>query len=307
MNNNYCLKNTGKGISLYVCHGGVDQLWTIGNNGYFRSRVNFNKCIGLNDNSITNGNRLEIQDCDHNNTNQLWKYDTSGTIRSKRNSEICFQVKGTIARSNVPVVIGDCHNQLSQTWISSLPATVEPVPPSAFKSEIPSTKPTAKPIISPSESFTENPIAAPTIFPSLRGPSHIVPSKEVFYNVIRTAVNSNYCLKNTGKAVVLYICHEGVSELWTIDQDGYIHSRTNFNKCIGLKNNSTTNGNSIEIQDCDYSNSYQSWQYDENGKMRSRQNSEKCFQIKGTAAYSNVNVGIWDCQEQLNQTWLSSI
>lgn len=74
------------------------------------------------------------------------------------------------------------------------------------------------------------------------------------------------------------------------------------NKCVDLPNASTTNGNRLQLWDCN-GTSAQQWQFMPDGTVRSGVNTNKCIDLPGWNTADGTPIQIYDCNGGSNQQW----
>jgi hypothetical protein len=80
-------------------------------------------------------------------------------------------------------------------------------------------------------------------------------------------------------------------------------SNEEVTKCIDLPNGDTTNGNKVEVWDCNGSDN-QNWEVHD-GTIRLKKNPKKCLDLPGGAQSNGNKLQIWDCNGQAgSQNWM---
>jgi hypothetical protein len=74
-----------------------------------------NKCVDLPNANTTNGNRLQLWDCNGTNA-QRWLFMSDGTIRSGVNTNKCIDLPGWNTADGTPIQIYDCNGGSNQQW-----------------------------------------------------------------------------------------------------------------------------------------------------------------------------------------------
>jgi len=117
---------------------------------------------------------------------------------------------------------------------------------------------------------------------------------------------AGYCLdvpgSNTGNGVDLIVweCHNGDNQLWTIDNKGYIRSKLNYNKCIDPQGPSTANGSPVQLWDCEKDYSYQMWNMNSD-RIASKHSPGQCIHL--SEKKKGGRVIMWGCNSGTNQQW----
>jgi hypothetical protein len=107
-----------KMYTLNICTPGTDpnQRWVY-NKGPIQFKRDTTKCIDLPGGSTTNGNQLELWDC-NSTPNQNWYYDaSSSTLKFTANQSKCVDLEGGIAEPGAKVWLWDCNNLPNQQWV----------------------------------------------------------------------------------------------------------------------------------------------------------------------------------------------
>eukprot|EP00586_Coscinodiscus_wailesii_P000785 CAMPEP_0172483812 /NCGR_PEP_ID=MMETSP1066-20121228/10988_1 /TAXON_ID=671091 /ORGANISM="Coscinodiscus wailesii, Strain CCMP2513" /LENGTH=101 /DNA_ID=CAMNT_0013247935 /DNA_START=416 /DNA_END=718 /DNA_ORIENTATION=+ len=101
---------------MWQCQGGANQNWAIDENGYIRSKLNPNKCLDPQDQSVANGTPIQVWDCVNNYINQKWRLTPAGEIRSQWYPSKCMDFKqGQIYNGN-KIQVWDCDGSKDQKW-----------------------------------------------------------------------------------------------------------------------------------------------------------------------------------------------
>jgi len=161
---------------------------------------------------------------------------------------------------------------------------------------------------------------SPSPIVSSLDPSSAPPSTRLFTPNTAVAVVSKtggYCLdvvvpseddatRSTNAAVVvrddlvLEICNSSASsQFWLFDNDGYIRSSLDSNKCIQVKGSVYNSGMPIEVQNCDIGNPTQQWNFLADGSIQSVGNSNYCIDENGPGS----NLYLWNCDGSSDQFW----
>lgn len=74
-----------------------------------------NKCVDLPDSNTTNGNRLQIWDCNGTNAQQ-WQFGGDGTVRSTIDTNKCWDLPSGNTANGTPIQIYDCNGGSNQQW-----------------------------------------------------------------------------------------------------------------------------------------------------------------------------------------------
>jgi hypothetical protein len=127
------------------------------------------------------------------------------------------------------------------------------------------------------------------------------------YTLIRTAVDSRYCIDLPGKDVTngnnlgLWACWGGENQKWLLDSDGSIRSMVDNDKCIDIQGAPTDNGTPLEIYDCHQG--VHKWEKID-GRIRSKSHPNKCIDLAGGKAVNGGKIILWNCHDGKNQKWL---
>jgi uncharacterized protein with LGFP repeats len=74
-----------------------------------------NKCVDLPNADTTNGNRLQLWDCNGTEAQQ-WTFMSDGTVRSNVNTNKCIDLPGWNTADGTPIQIYDCNGGSNQQW-----------------------------------------------------------------------------------------------------------------------------------------------------------------------------------------------
>jgi hypothetical protein len=100
-----------------------------------------------------------------------------------------------------------------------------------------------------------------------------------------------------GKAVILWDCHGGPNQSWSVGSDGTIRS---LGKCLDVTANGTSNGTLVEIWDCNGGGN-QRWAA--SGSLLVNPQSGRCLDVPNNDSTSGIQLIIWDCNGGANQRW----
>jgi hypothetical protein len=92
---------------LRDCNGHTNQQWYQDpQSGAITAKANPSKCIDLPGNNLDNGNKLQIWDCNLQDS-QSWKYDSllAHTIVLRKNKTKCFDMSGGVTDNGTPIEI----------------------------------------------------------------------------------------------------------------------------------------------------------------------------------------------------------
>ncbi|KAL7533799.1 hypothetical protein ACHAXR_005449, partial [Thalassiosira sp. AJA248-18] len=108
--------DTSNGVDLiaFQCNDGDNQLWTIDDKGYIRSKLNHNKCIDPEGPSTANGSPVQLWDCESDFTYQMWNMDSTGGINSKHSPGQCVGI-GEQQWAGA-MIMWECHGGKNQQW-----------------------------------------------------------------------------------------------------------------------------------------------------------------------------------------------
>jgi hypothetical protein len=228
----------------------------------FRHSCNNNvcsKCLDLSNNGdTTNGNAIDIYDCTGGQPQQ-WQYDTSTSqIQYLANPKKCLDIPGGDMRNGVTLQIWDCNDETSQQWIGA----------GAFQYQ--SKKDSTKCIDLFGADTTNGKrieiwdcVAPPPPPPTPPTPATPTPPPSPHFSQQWLGPNSD-----TGDTILF--------------KDACAGDPLVCSKCLDLSNDgNTTNGNPIDIWDCD-SGIPQQWQFNtSDGTIRYKNDTKKCIDVPG--------------------------
>jgi len=143
---------------------------------------------------------------------------------------------------------------------------------------------------------------------------------ELSYFDIQSELNGNFCISiaysdpTDGSNLILRPCHDGDNQLWKFDTQnnagkGFLRSKLNFKKCIGVGYSSHISDPLIEIQDCISGSSRQTWVFvngfGSGGMIRSdwNENQAKCISVMDNISNINNFIALRDCNAVDRQYW----
>ena len=261
---------------------------------------NTNKCIDDYGSSTSNGNNIQTYSCTGN-SNQKWFFNPSDrTIRSMLNPLKCVDLSQSNTNNGTNIQLYDCNGSDAQHWVyNSLYKTIH--------SSINSDKCFDAKDASQAVNLNVNlqlwdcqyanknqkwDIDGAATVSDVSNMKHIVP-------VIASgfAVHSHTGAES-GSNIQLWTKDDtNTAEQWYFDGLA-IKMRNAQNLCIDLSQSNTSNGNNIQLYNCNGSNA-QKWIYDGmTQSIRSVVNPSKCMQIElntDVAYGKRSNVEIYDC------------
>ena len=120
-------RNNGVPITIWDCHGGENQQWTIdtsvpNSTGYYPIKVyGGTKCLDIaNGAYATNGARIQLWDC-HGGANQLWRYNHAGpgTLRSYSGDKCLDVINGATGNGSELQIWPCILSENNQRWNGS--------------------------------------------------------------------------------------------------------------------------------------------------------------------------------------------
>lgn len=100
------------------CSDWVDNaVFTFPNNRTFTNQelVRGNKCMDLNESQASNGNRIQLFDC-NGSAAQSWTLQADGTIHSGVDPTYCIDDAGFGTANDNPIQIWQCNGKMNQVW-----------------------------------------------------------------------------------------------------------------------------------------------------------------------------------------------
>jgi len=105
-------------------------------------------------------------------------------------------------------------------------------------------------------------------------------------------------VSSNGTPIVLWSCHGGANQAWSVPGDGTLRS---LNKCLDVRWGSTSPGAPVQLWDCNGSGAQQ-WVV--NGMNLVNPNSRLCLDVPGSNSADGARLETWTCgAQQLNQSW----
>ena len=121
-------------------------------------------------------------------------------------------------------------------------------------------------------------------------------------HVMIKSIFNGHCLEvlsTDGVAVILSDCRVQQNQLWKLQENGFIRSATDENKCLQARGSYFFNDVPIEIHDCYDGNESQKWNIAASGEIRTPGSSNYCIDENGLG---NI-VTIWFCASRDDQRW----
>ena len=239
----------GSKIVLSECNGKGGSLWDMDEKGFIRSSFDSDKCIQIRNSTRYDKAPVEIQICVEDNENQMWKFATNGQIQTLGDSRYCMD---KINVGNVVAVgVHYCNKSLYQNWRLILPDA-----PNVAPTYIPITKSTSTfvPSSLPSTSLSELPSGTYSkITPSLTTSKSNIDSGKVIIKSIkdRNCLAPPHYYPLDGDKITLSSCTGDPSQIWSLDDKGFIRSYLNRDKCLKVAGSLFMNTSLIEIDKCD--------------------------------------------------------
>ncbi|HVK26682.1 MAG TPA: ThuA domain-containing protein [Actinokineospora sp.] len=102
-----------------------------------------------------------------------------------------------------------------------------------------------------------------------------------------------------GAALVMWTCHGGANQRWSVLGDGTLRT---LGKCMALAGGGTANGTKAQLRTCDGTDA-QVWAAQSNGSLRD-QRSGRCLDASGGSSSDGAALIVWDCHGGTNQRWV---
>ncbi len=269
---------------------------------------NTNKCIDDNGSGTSNGNNIQSYTCNGSNAQKWYFNPLDRTIRSKLNTAKCIDLDNSNTNNGANIQLYDCNESSAQQWVyNGLYKTIhsgvnsdkcfDAVNGSATTSNVNLQLWDCK--------YTNNnqkwEITGAMTVSNVSNRKHIVPVAATGF-----AFHSQHGAEE-GSTIQLWTKdNTNTSEQWYFDGLA-IKMRDHQNLCIDLSQSNTSNGNNIQLYNCNGSNA-QKWMYDGlTQSIRSVVNPDKCMQIdkNGDGVYGKrSNVEIYDCNGSDGQQFL---
>lgn len=103
---------------------------------------------------------------------------------------------------------------------------------------------------------------------------------------------------SNGVDVILWECHGGQNQKWSMDANGLIRSKVDMNKCITVQglNDSTK----IVLQTCENNDGYHKWEHNLNGALALIGHSNKVIDVANS---DQQTLWIWEWNTLLDKRW----
>ena len=98
--------------------------------------------------------------------------------------------------------------------------------------------------------------------------------------------------------LVIYTCHGGANQSWTVSSDGTLRS---LGKCMDVRGGSTTAGTVVQLNTCNTGGA-QKWVHRTDKTLQNPQ-SGKCLDVEGASSADGARLLIWTCHTGANQKW----
>ncbi|TNE47012.1 MAG: hypothetical protein EP344_19880 [Bacteroidetes bacterium] len=275
--------------------------------GMIHFAYNTGKCVDVTGSNTSNGTNILSYTC-HGTTNQKWYINTvDRTIRTQLNTGKCLDLTGGSISNGTNIQLWDCAVNDNQRWVyNGLYKTIHSAR-NAYKCI-----------------DAANGSAGGNVNIQLWDCQYTQPNQkwEIYgATTVSDVANKKHIVSVLAPGFAVH-SHTGAEsgsniQLWTKDNidtreqwyfDGLaIKMRDHQNLCIDLKSSSTSNGNNIQLYNCNGTNAQQ-WLYDGmTQSIRSVINQGKCMQIvKNTDGVygKRSNVEIHDCNGSAEQQFL---
>ncbi|WP_153547731.1 sialidase family protein [Streptomyces sp. RB17] len=248
-----------------------------------------NKCLDVDTNTPTNGNKVQLWDCSGV-PGQQWARMSDGTIRAFGK---CLDIVANGTANSAKVELWDCDNAGGQQWV-----------PQANGSLL---NPQSGRCLDDPQANTAN--GTQLQIYDCNGLStqvwHLTGSNQGPTGAITGPGTTNKCVDvdtNTptnGNKVQLWDCGSGVQgQQWTRMSDGTVRS---FGKCLDIVANGTANSAKTELWDCNGVGGQQ-WFPQPNGSLLNPQ-SGRCLDDPQANTANGTQLQIYDCNGLSTQVW----
>ncbi len=266
-----------------------------------RFAYNTNKCIDDYGSATSNGNNIQTYNCTGN-PNQQWFFSSHDrTVRSMVNTSKCLDLSGGNTNNGTNIQLWDCvGGNANQFWVyNGLYKTIHSGKNSdkCFDATNGSAYPNSNVNVQLWDcKYTSNnmkwTIDGATTISDPTKVKHIVPVLATSF-----AVHSHTGAESGSNIQLWTKDNTNTAEQWYFDGLA-IKMRDHQNLCIDLSQSNTSNGNNIQLYNCNGTNA-QKWMYDGlTQSIRSVVNPDKCMQIEKNSdgVYGKrSNVQIYDC------------
>ena len=271
--------------------------------------LNTGRCIDDYGSQTGNGANIQTYTCTGN-PNQQWIFNLGDrTIRSKLDLDKCLDLGSSNTNNGANIQLYTCNGTSAQKWVyNGLHKTIHSGVNSdkCFDAANGSTYPNSNVNIQLWDcQYANNDqkwvIAAATTVSNASNMKHIVPVLATGF-----AVHSHTGAESGSNIQLWTKDNTNMAEQWFFDGLA-IKMRDHQNLCIDLSSSNTSNGNNIQLYNCNGTNA-QKWIYDGMTQtIRSVINPDKCMQIEknSDSVYGKrSNVEIWDCNGSSVQQFL---
>merc|ERR1712071_61542 len=130
------------------------------------------------------------------------------------------------------------------------------------------------------------------------------------YVQFRNLVFPNLCMElplgltYNGNGLELGFCNGSISQLWSIDRDGYIHSASDFDKCVHLSSALHLSGSPVVIWNCQKRQIAQQWYLTPNNNLKPAGDFSMCVD---SVNQLTPQLRIFYCHSIINEGWFITI
>ena len=262
---------TGK-ITLELDKGDSNQRWTLTTDGYLVAGYNSNKCLTINNGTMTNVNKVVSWDKSNTAVHQRWTYE-NGRLRSQKDPNYCIQYHTQLLVGSDVVIYTIPGSGFNQLW------TVEGVCNGAGYKKTDGTCVC---------NFGQHGSAC-QLFTKYKFQPGIP-------ELNQGSINSYYSLDlNNGNVanaenIKMWRTHNHNAQNWYYTKTGVIRSALNNSYCIDWD----TYSPNIQLYQCNGLNNQQFEYNDSTKKLKSIKDQSKCMNIDGNIT-DNANVMMSDC------------
>ena len=278
--------------------------------GQIKFAYNTSKCIDDYASYTDNGTNIQTYNCHSANNQQWFFHPMDRTIRSMLNTGKCLDLSNGNTSNGANIQLWDCvSGNANQFWLyNGIHKTIHSGKNSdkCFDAANASAYPNSNVNIQLWDcQYANNDqkwvIAAATTVSNASNMKHIVPVLATGF-----AVHSHTGAESGSNIQLWTKDNTNMAEQWFFDGLA-IKMRDHQNLCIDLSSSNTSNGNNIQLYNCNGTNA-QKWIYDGMTQtIRSVINPDKCMQIEknSDSVYGKrSNVEIWDCNGSSVQQFL---
>jgi hypothetical protein len=255
--------------------------------GPVTSGVSSSLCLDDSQSSTTDGNKIEIYDCNSSDA-QSWTIGQDDTIRVLGK---CLDVWQSGTTSGTLIDLYQCNGTGAQQWTLGASGSLVN-PESGLCLDDPGATTTQGTQL---QLYTCNASAAQ---------NWTLPAVTTVTGAVDASVGSGLCLDDrssssaNGNPIQIYTCNGTSAQQWTYEPDGTLQV---LGDCMDATNGGTTNGTLIELYACNGTGAQQ-WRATTTGQLVNPQ-SGLCLDDPSSSTTAGTQVQLWGCDNTAAQDW----